>query len=262
MLILLAPSKTMNGGSARGNPHSGAGNPEHLNHAAVLAEEIHRAGSDALARRLKIRGTVLARTVQQYSEWSVEGHTEQPSAIHAFQGTVFTAFDAPSLDEEGLQETRRRVRILSTLYGILRPQDAVMPHRLEVDGAVATHWKHRVTETIIRDVLQNKYDTVVNLASREFIRLVDIAAVERAGIRMITPIFLDTPPQGVPRIVAVHAKRQRGAMARWMVDNRITDAAALRRCTTGGYQWDGRPGRDGHHGEPRDHSGEEIVFIR
>ena len=162
-------------------------------------------------------------------------------ALYAFAGDTFQGFDANSLDDEGRDRAQRHLRILSGLYGVLRPMDAIQPYRLEMGCRLKTRrgtklydfWGSSIARGLNEAACETGADVLVNCASLEYFRAVDLGALKS---RVITPVFYEVS-EGISRIVSVHAKRARGAMARFIVDNRVTTEAGLRDFDLGGYRF-------------------------
>lgn len=160
-------------------------------------------------------------------------------AARAFAGDTYQGLDYASLDETGVDFADDHLRILSGLYGVLRPRDAILPYRLEMGSRLKTRrgktlydfWGGRIAEQLARDAEAAGTDVLVNCASQEYFGAVDAEAL---GLRIITPRFLDEK-DGEAKVISFYAKRARGAMARHICENRLTDPEALNGFTSGGY---------------------------
>ncbi|MBV7408284.1 peroxide stress protein YaaA [Maritimibacter sp. DP1N21-5] len=165
--------------------------------------------------------------------------TGAKQAIEMFDGDTYTGFDAGSLDTDALDYAQDHLRILSGLYGLLRPRDVIEPHRLEMGTRLATRrgkslyefWGDRIAGRLVEDAASSGTDTLLNCASVEYFTAADRKALT---LRVITPTFYETKA-GEPRIVSFFAKQARGAMARFVCENRVTDPAALAAFDAGGY---------------------------
>jgi cytoplasmic iron level regulating protein YaaA (DUF328/UPF0246 family) len=170
------------------------------------------------------------------------GFAEAPQrpAIYAFAGDVYTGFEVHSLDEEALLYAQDHVRILSGLYGLLRPLDAIRPYRLEMGTRWApgrakdlyAWWGPRVAETLAQDLDDG---TIINLASKEYWRVVEGRLP--AGIRVIEIDFREAGPSGL-RFNTFAAKQARGMVARHICEHRLTDPEALKSFDSDGYRYD------------------------
>jgi cytoplasmic iron level regulating protein YaaA (DUF328/UPF0246 family) len=177
--------------------------------------------------------------------------------MFAYRGEVYRGLDADSLDEDSLLFAQRHLRILSGLYGVLRPLDLILPYRLEMGARLANDrgatlydfWGGELAQNLREDALreEGEHPIIVDLASREYTR-----AVRRddLDLPMITPVFRDNR-NGRLRSVAMYAKHQRGAMARFIITRRIMDPEELKGYENDGYRFD--PDRSTAH---------EWVFVR
>lgn len=167
-------------------------------------------------------------------------------ALFAFAGDTYQGFDAVSLDADGLERAQSHLRILSGLYGVLRPLDAIQPYRLEMGSRLKTRrgtslyafWRDEISRALNAAAEEVGTDALVNCASQEYFGAVDPKALK---LRVLTPQFYEVK-QGTPRIVSFFAKKARGAMARYIVENRVTDIEGLKDFDLGGYRFVGIDG--------------------
>lgn len=160
-------------------------------------------------------------------------------AAVAFNGDVYTGLGARSLDKAAFSWAQEHLRILSGLYGVLRPADAIQPYRLEMGTRLKTKrgrtlydfWGEKVSEALNADGQDHKDPTLVNLASQEYFGVVDARALK---LPVVTCRFLEEK-DGELRQLSFFAKRARGMMARFAIDQRIEQAADLKAFDTGGY---------------------------
>jgi uncharacterized protein len=161
-------------------------------------------------------------------------------AAFLFAGDTYQGLDAPSLDGDALRWAQDRLRILSGLYGLLRPLDAIQPYRLEMGSRLANpkgttlyaFWGDRLSRALVAAAAGAGTDTLVNCASEEYFGAVDR---RRLKLRVVTPVFLEEKGNEV-RVVSFFAKQARGAMARFLVQNRVTDSADLAAFDARGYR--------------------------
>ncbi|MGR3494620.1 peroxide stress protein YaaA [Citreimonas sp.] len=164
----------------------------------------------------------------------------RPAAL-AFAGDTYQGLEAASLDADELAWAQDHLRILSGLYGLLRPLDAIQPYRLEMGSKLKTrrggnlyeYWRDQLSKALNAQAEAVGTDVLVNCASQEYFGAVPEKALK---LRVITPRFMEDKA-GTPKIVSFHAKKARGAMARFIVQNRLTDPEALRDFDLGGYAW-------------------------
>lgn len=167
--------------------------------------------------------------------------TLRPAAL-AFAGDTYLGLEAGSLDADEMHWAQDHLRILSGLYGLLRPLDAIQPYRLEMGSRLKTrrgsnlyqYWRDLLARALTEQAATLGTDALLNCASTEYFTAADTKALK---LRVITPSFLEDKG-GEPKMVSFFAKKARGAMARFVIQNRLTDPAALRDFDLGGYQWD------------------------
>lgn len=165
----------------------------------------------------------------------------KPAAL-MFDGDTYAGLEAKTFSADALRYAQGHLRILSGLYGLLRPLDAIQPYRLEMGSRLATRrganlydwWGNRIARALRAEAAEAGTGIVLNCASVEYFGAVDARALK---LRVVTPVFLEDRVGGA-KTISFLAKRARGAMARFVVDNRLTDPADLRGFTTGGYAFD------------------------
>ena len=163
------------------------------------------------------------------------------AAALAFAGDTYLGLEAHTLDDDEMAWAQNHLRILSGLYGVLRPMDAIEPYRLEMGSRLKTekgkslydYWGARLAEALNDQAAAVGSKVLVNCASNEYFGAVDRGAL---AIPVITPVFKDIK-EGRPRIVSFFAKKARGAMARYVVQNRLTAATDLQGFSAGGYRY-------------------------
>ncbi|MFD3191245.1 peroxide stress protein YaaA [Sedimentitalea sp. HM32M-2] len=162
----------------------------------------------------------------------------RPAAL-AFAGDTYQGLEAVSLEPDELDWAQDHLRILSGLYGLLRPLDAIQPYRLEMGSRLRTrrgatlyeYWRDQIAVALNAQAAEIGTDVLINCASQEYFRAVAPGVLKP---RVITPVFYEDKPGG-PKIVSFFAKKARGAMARFIIRNRLVDPASLCAFDTGGY---------------------------
>jgi cytoplasmic iron level regulating protein YaaA (DUF328/UPF0246 family) len=202
---------------------------------------------DEIAQLMSISDELADLNAERFRDFTVpfEPGRERP-AVLAFAGDVYTGMQAQTFGERDFTEAQKTVRILSGLYGLLRPLDLIAPYRLEMGTALTTpagdslyaYWRDRVTTLLAEDLAASPGPPVLlNLASTEYFGVVDTGAL---GAKVIAPRFLDAP-QSDPselKVISFHAKKARGAMASWLVRERIRSPRKLAEFTGLGYAYD------------------------
>ncbi|MBE1285160.1 MAG: peroxide stress protein YaaA [Rhodobacteraceae bacterium] len=164
----------------------------------------------------------------------------RPAAL-AFAGDTYMGLEAGSLDGEEMAWAQDHLRILSGLYGVLRPLDAIQAYRLEMGSRLKTrrgknlydYWRDQLSKSLNAQAETVGTEILVNCASQEYFGAVAPKALK---LRVITPVFMEDKG-GTPKIVSFFAKRARGAMARYIIQRRLTDPASLLEFDSGGYEY-------------------------
>lgn len=168
-----------------------------------------------------------------------KGHKQ---AALAFRGDVYIGLDAPTLSTDDLEYAQGHLRILSGLYGLLRPLDLIQPYRLEMGTKLRNgrgkdlyeFWGATIAQTLKRDLRGHKTKVLVNLASNEYFRA---ARAKEIGVRIVTPQFKEWR-DGKAKVISFSAKRARGMMARYLVENRIEHPEGMLDFEMDGYRFD------------------------
>ncbi len=249
MLIVVSPAKRLNETAPRAENGT---SPRFLDEAARLAETARGLDAGALEKLMHISPKLAALNVDRFAAFG-SGLGEK-QAIEIFAGDTYSGLEAASLDPEEIDYAQRHFRILSGLYGLLRPRDVIQPHRLEMGSRLANprgrnlyeFWGDRIAEQLNADAEAAGTDVLVNCASVEYFTAADRPALR---LRVITPVFMEEHPDG-PRINSFFAKKARGAMARFIIQNRLKDPQALEAFDTGGYRY-----------RPEMSEGDRMVFL-
>ena len=188
--------------------------------------------SDDLARLNRDRYRVFSDTP--------DSDATRPAAL-AFAGDTYQGLEAASLDADEMAWAQDHLRILSGLYGVLRPLDAIQAYRLEMGSKLKTrrgknlyeYWRDQLSKALNAQGAEIGSDVLVNCASQEYFGAVDLKALK---MQVITPVFMEDKA-GTPKIVSFFAKKARGAMARYIIQHRLTDPKGLLDFDTGGYAY-------------------------
>ena len=239
MLIVLSPAKTLDLETPVTTKL--ATTPDFIDRSGQLIDVLRRYSPGQISDLMSISDTLAHLNVGRYASWSADPH-EARQAIMAFNGDVYAGFDARSLKPAQLAYAQSHVRILSGLYGVLRPLDMIHPHRLEMGTRLETaagkdlyaFWGESVTGALNGVAEANASEVLVNLASEEYFRSVKPKLL---SVPVITPVFEDWK-NGKYKIISFFAKRARGMMARYAAVKGITEAAKLKRFKVDGYAFD------------------------
>lgn len=238
MLAIISPAKSLD--YKRPFPPIAATRPEFEADAVSLAQAAAKLSANKLQSLMGISDKLARLNVDRF-----RGFDEAPSrpAIHAFTGDVYMGFEVKSLDEAALLFAQDHLRILSGIYGLLRPLDEIRPYRLEMGtrwapGRAKTlyaWWGNRIAERLDRELEESGSRTIVNLASKEYWHAVDGRLP--ADVRLIEIDFREQGPNGL-RFNSFAAKRARGMMARYICEHRLSDPEALKTFDSDGYAYD------------------------
>ncbi|MFT2090010.1 peroxide stress protein YaaA [Paraglaciecola sp. 2405UD69-4] len=230
--------------------------PEMLDDAAFLIEHCRKLSPAKIGSLMKISDKLAGLNADRYASWQLPFNTENAKqAILAFNGDVYSGLDAASLTQEDLDYGQQHLRILSGLYGVLRPLDLMQAYRLEMGTKLDTgvnknlyqFWDDRVTNKLNQALAAQGDNVLVNLASNEYFKSVKPKALNG---EIYTPVFQDAK-NGQYKVISFYAKKARGLMARYIIENRLTEISQLKGFDTAGYQFSAEKSQ-----------GNELVFTR
>ena len=236
MIALLSPAKTLDYESVL--PPLEPTVPHFADEARSLARSAANLSQKRLGELMHISPKLAKLNAGRFQGF--DDLPERP-ALFAFAGDVYAGFEVATLDAAGVAFAQGHVRMLSGLYGLLRPLDAIRPYRLEMGTHWAPRrkrltdwWDDRIAALLRAELADEGSGVVLNLASQEY-----FAAVEGRleGLRVIHVDFREPGPDG-PRFVSFHAKRARGMMARWMCEHHVSDVDSMRGFDSDGYRFD------------------------
>ncbi|HXZ09748.1 MAG TPA: peroxide stress protein YaaA [Paraburkholderia sp.] len=249
MIIVLSPAKSLDYETP---PHVKKHTiPDFVDDAAELIGDLRRLSPQQIATLMDISDPLARLNFQRYADWSVKSDTSNAKqAVLAFNGDVYEGFDAKSLSAADLDYAQNHVRVLSGLYGLLRPLDLLQPYRLEMGTRfenargkdLYAFWGERITHALNVQLKKNgkAARVLVNCASNEYFRSVKPKLLDAP---VITPVFEDWKG-GRFKIISFHAKRARGLMARYAVENRLDEPEALKGFDAEGYAFDADASND------------------
>ena len=249
MLVVISPAKKLDMSVDDRAPVTA---PDFAEDAETLAGVASKLSHDDLRALMSISPALAELNAGRFAAF---GTQPVKAAALAFAGDTYQGLEAPTLDEDEMAWAQNHLRILSGLYGVLRPMDAIEPYRLEMGsrlktakgGSLYEYWGTRLAEALNAQARAVGSQALVNCASQEYFGAVDRAAL---AMPVITPVFKEIK-DGRPRIVSFFAKKARGAMARYIVQNRVSAPADLQGFSAGGYRY-----------APDASEGETMVFMR
>ena len=243
MLIVLSPAKTLDFESPiKVNKTT---EPDFIPRSAELISTLRTMPPAQIGSLMSISDSLAQLNVARYASWSKKFTPDNSRpAVLAFDGDVYEGLDARSLNARQLDWAQKHLRILSGLYGLLRPLDLMQPYRLEMGTRLETKrgkdlyafWGDQITEALNESLTVAKAQALVNLASEEYFKSVKPAKLDRP---VITPVFEEWKGGGY-KIVSFFAKRARGLMARYAIEHKLTKPEQLKDFDSEGYAFDAK----------------------
>ncbi|AMH17960.1 uncharacterized UPF0246 family protein [Hafnia paralvei ATCC 29927] len=256
MLIIISPAKTLDYESPLATTRFTQ--PELLDHSAELMEYCRELTPAQIGSLMKISDKLAGLNAARFAEWQ-PNFTPQNArqAILAFKGDVYTGLHAEDFSEQDFDFAQQHLRMLSGLYGLLRPLDLMMPYRLEMGiklhnakgNDLYSFWGDLLTEKLNQQLKEQGDDVLINLASDEYFKAVKPAKLDG---QLIKPVFLDEKG-GKFKVISFYAKKARGLMSRFIIQNQLTQPDQLKDFNLEGYFFDE---------EKIDKSGSELIFKR
>lgn len=238
MRLVISPAKTLDFATAF--PAQPLRAPEFSGEAAELIEILRRLSPADISGLMDISDALARLNFGRYADWR-PAHTPDNAkpALLAFAGDVYDGLDAASLDAAGLAFADTHLRILSGLYGVLRPLDFIQPYRLEMGTKLANargkdlyaFWGERLRASLEAELAAQPCPLLVNLASEEYFKALQ---PKKLNATVIQPVFEDWS-KGRYKIVSFYAKRARGLMVRYIIDHRLSEPEGMRDFDRDGY---------------------------
>lgn len=254
MLALISPAKTLDYTTAL--PTDTHTQPRLLEQSQQLIDVCRKLSATEIASLMTVSEKIANLNVERFRDWNAEfDFSNARQALFAFKGDVYTGLDAYHLKDHDIDFAQQHLRMLSGLYGLLRPLDLMMPYRLEMGTKLKNSrgnnlyefWGSIITDQINRDLAEIDAKLLVNLASDEYYKSVNEKKI-RAEI--IKPVFLDQK-NGKYKVISFYAKKARGLMARYLIENKLSQLEQLKAFDSEGYYFDAESSSD-----------KELVFKR
>ncbi len=235
MLTVISPAKKLDMTPA---DHLNPTTPRFTTEARKLVDVAAKLDANDLMRLMKISENLANINADRFARFT--DLPEKP-AVLSFAGDTYLGLEASSLESDELTWAQSHLRILSGLYGILRPLDKIKPYRLEMGSRLKTErgkslydfWGDQISQAINQEAKAQNTDVLINCASQEYFRAVNQRTLM---LRVITPMFYEDK-NGQNKIVSFYAKRARGAMARFIIQHRLTDPDSIKDFDLGGYKY-------------------------
>lgn len=254
MLMVISPAKTLDYDTPPTTQRFTL--PEHLDHAELLIDQLREFSPQQISKLMHLSDKLAALNVARYGSWTPDVTSNNAKqALLAFKGDVYTGLNAQDFTEQDFEFAQRHLRMLSGLYGVLRPLDLMQPYRLEMGTKLANprgkdlyaFWGERISEWLNQALASQGDDVLLNLASNEY-----FGAVKRKSLnaRVIEVDFKDLK-NGQYKIISFYAKKARGLMSRYVIKERIEQPEQLKAFGYDGYRFSA------------DHSSaDHLVFLR
>jgi len=248
MLIVISPAKSLDFDSAPTTDHFTM--PEMLDESEKLVARLRRMKPKQLSDLMGISASLGQLNYERYQTWHqpfTPANAKQ--AVLAFNGDVYQGLDANTLSEDNLLQLQKKLRILSGLYGVLRPLDLMQPYRLEMGTKLKyqrsddlyAFWKKKVTPAIKDAITESGSNVLINLASNEYFKSID---TKKLGAEIVTPQFKEGK-NGQYKMISFFAKKARGLMTRFIIENNIEKVEDLQAFDLDGYIFNPRLSKPG-----------------
>lgn len=254
MLIVISPAKTLDFESPL--PTRKHSQPAFLEQSEQLVKALRRLSPDDIADLMHVSSKIAEQNYARFHNWDrpFSPDNARPS-IYAFKGDVYTGLNVSQYQAADLEFAQKHLRILSGLYGVLRPLDLMQAYRLEMGTSFRNKkgknlyefWGEAPTQAINKALQEQKDDVLINLASNEYFKVLDKA---RLNAKLITPVFKDYK-NGKYKVISFFAKKARGLMASYIVLNRIKTGEGLKKFKGEGYRFSAKESDD-----------DTLVFLR
>ncbi len=240
MLILLSPAKSLN--FKTDSPTHKFSEPRFLNKSVKIANTLKNYSPANLKDLMKVSTGLSELNYLRYQKWEIDHSVDNSKqALFVFDGEVYNGLDAYSLKTEDINFAQKHLRILSGLYGILQPLDLVQPYRLEMGSPLKfgqyrnlyQFWSKQINKAINDELKEQKSKALINLASNEYSKAVILKEISS---RIITPVFKELKGDEY-KIITVYAKKARGMMTRYIIENKIEDPEQIKLFELGGYAY-------------------------
>lgn len=241
MLLVISPAKTLDFESPWRQDHTTE--PAFLPRSAELMAELRKLSPHAISALMHVSDKLGTLNFDRFQQWSLpfDASNAKP-ALLTFKGDVYTGMQAENFNKKAVNFAQQHLRILSGLYGLLRPLDLMQPYRLEMGTGFANRqgkdlycfWGDELTNALNEQLVSTKSRYLINLASNEYFRAVK---TKQLTVPVITPVFKDGK-SGRYKIISFFAKKARGMMAAYIIENQLKDVQALKDFASEGYCFD------------------------
>lgn len=241
MLTIISPSKTLDYQTPLITKQHSL--PKFLESTKQLIDICKKLSSDDLAKLMSISPKLATTNYERFQNWHTDFNFDNArQAILAFKGDVYEGLHVEDFNDADLKFAQSHLRILSGLYGLLRPLDLIQPYRLEMgirlkngnNTNLYQFWGDKLTECLNHELVKSTNPTLINLASNEYFK-----AIKQLKAKVIQPIFLDKSKNDY-KVISFYAKKARGLMSRFIIKNSINNSDDIKSFNLEGYQFDSK----------------------
>lgn len=254
MLLVISPAKTLDFDTPANT--ATASKPTMLKDSAMLIDRMREFAPDDLVNLMGVSQKIAELNTQRFMNWQMPFTKKNAKqALLAFKGDVYTGLNAETFTEDDFEFAQQHLRILSGLYGVLRPLDLIQPYRLEMGTKLTNDkgknlyefWDKKPTQALNKLLTSLDSSTVINLASNEYFN-----AIDKSGLKanIITPVFKDYK-NGKYKIISFYAKKARGLMSAYIIKNKLQEPSQIKKFNVDGYYF-----------EPQGSTENEWLFLR
>ena len=249
MLVVISPAKKLNMSLVQGLNIS---EPYFKDNVGELVNVLRDLSSKELENLMDISSSLAELNKKRFNEF---GNQQKKAAAFAFAGDTYKGLSVEKLDKDDLDFAQKHLRILSGLYGLLRPLDQIEPYRLEMGSklkgehgsSLYEYWGNKISENLNQHAKTISSKILVNCASNEYFNAIN---TKNLLLKVITPIFMERK-NGKEKIISFYAKNARGAMARFIIQNRLQSEEDLKKFDLDGYKYNAEKSNEG-----------KLVFVR
>lgn len=240
MIAILSPAKNLNMDKAVNTDLYTK--PVFTKEADILMKELQQYTPPELESLMKINSELAEQNFMRHISWKKEHNLSNgKQALLAYDGAVYRGIDAKNFNNQQLSFANEHLRILSGLYGVLRPMDLIQPYRLEMatklknssGNNLYSFWKDKLTDYFKKELSKQKDNILIDLASKEYSTAIDMSKLDA---EIITPVFKDYK-RGTYKVITIYAKRARGLMSRFIIENNIGLPDELKEFSEEGYNY-------------------------
>ena len=254
MITVISPAKKLNFDAT--SPIKAFSECQFLENSKTLVDQAKDYSFNEIMILMGVSQNIANLTVQRFNDWNLQFNIENAKQAElAFNGDTYTGLEANTFNIDDFDYAQEHLRILSGLYGLLRPLDLIQPYRLEMgtkmDNPLGKNlydfWGSKIAEGLQKALIDHGSKYIINCASDEYFKAVDPNALDAA---IVKPVFKDVK-NGIPKVISFFAKRARGMLAKYIIKNRTDNIDELHVFNESGYEFQSEMSND-----------KELVYIR